>query len=148
MNLKQKQEDFCNTYIELGNATEAYRRVYNTDRMKNDTIQRESCELMKHPKIIARLAELRAPAVEKAQVTLEKHLATLAQLRDKAEALGQMSAAISAEVSIGKASGFYVEKHQVSAGVTPAQILAEVERRRARHAALEAEVLEDTEEND
>jgi len=34
MKLTIKQEKFCNLYIELGNASEAYRQSYNCEKMK------------------------------------------------------------------------------------------------------------------
>ena len=60
--------------------------------------------------IVARLAELRAPVVKAAQVTLEGHLRDLNVLRDTAAEAGQYGAAITAEVNRGKAAGLYVER--------------------------------------
>ena len=38
MKLSVKQENFCNFYLESGNASEAYRRAYNCLKMKPETI--------------------------------------------------------------------------------------------------------------
>jgi phage terminase small subunit len=114
MQMTQKQESFCLAYIETGNATEAYRRAYNTNGMKPETINRAAKELFDNPKITARLNELRAPVIEAAQLTLESHLSTLAQLRNEARKLGQMGAAINAEVARGKAAGLYIEKQEIA----------------------------------
>lgn len=108
--LTVKQEAFCLAYLETGNASEAYRRAYDAVKMKPATVNRKANELISDGKITARLDELRRPAVEKAQVTLECHLNDLKKLRDNAEAAGQFSAAISAEVARGKAAGLYSEK--------------------------------------
>src|SRR5262249_11306847 len=43
------------------------------------------------------------------------HLSKLAGLRDKAEALGKMGDAISAEVSRGRALGYYIERRESGA---------------------------------
>ena len=129
MQLTQRQEDFCNSYIETGSATEAYKRTYTANRMKPSTINRNAKEFIDHPGITARLTELRAPVVEKARLTLENHLRTLAELRDRAVANGSFGAAVQAEIARGKASGLYVEKLQVTPVLTPASILAEVKRR-------------------
>ena len=115
MQLTQKQESFCLAYIELGNASEAYRQVYNADRMKPETINRTAKDLIDNTKITARLTELRAPAVEAAQITLEGHLKTLAELRDNASENGAYSAAVTAEVARGKAAGFYITKQEITA---------------------------------
>ncbi len=65
---------------------------------------------MDDSKIAARVAELRAPVIAKAQITLENHLNDLKALRDKADASEKYGPAIQAEIARGKASGLYVEK--------------------------------------
>jgi hypothetical protein len=65
-------------------------------------------------KITARLDELRSPVIEASKLTLEKHLAALEELRDEARGLRQMAAAISAEVSRGKAAGLYVVRQEIT----------------------------------
>ena len=112
--LTQKQENFCLKYVEFGDASKAYRAVYNVINMKSATANRKAKELMDNGKIRSRIAELRAPAAAAAKVTLEQHLNELQRLRDIAINTNQMSAAITAEISRGKASGLYVEKREVS----------------------------------
>ncbi len=60
--------------------------------------------------ITAKINELRAPAIEKAELTVEKHLIELAELRDTAKAAGQIAAAIRAEELRGKVAGFYTDR--------------------------------------
>lgn len=108
--LTEKQERFCCEYIETGNATEAYRRAYRPEKASEPTINRKAKALMDMDKIGARIEQLREPVRERAQLTLEQHLDDLKRLRDKAEAEGKYSAAVTAEQSRGKASGLYVEK--------------------------------------
>lgn len=112
MSLTPKQEAFCLAYLETGNASEAYRRAYNAENMKPESINRKAKDVIDNVKIAARLAELRKPAIRKAQMTLEGHLADLQMLRDKALEADQFSAAISAEIARGKASGVHVEKSE------------------------------------
>ncbi len=107
-----KQETFCLAYIETGNACEAYRRAYDCESMREATISREASRLLDNPKITTRLAELRAPVIQAAQVTLAGHLDDLLRLRDKASEAGLYSAAISAEIARGKAAGVHVEKSE------------------------------------
>jgi phage terminase small subunit len=111
-NLTPKQEKFCLAYLETGNASEAYRRSYNAERMKAETIAVKACELLKKDKVAVRLAELRQPAVEAAQVTCEGHLKQLAELRDKALEAGQFGPAVTAEINRGKVAGLYVERSE------------------------------------
>ena len=108
--LTQKQEMFCLAYIETGNATEAYRQAFNPETASEATINRKAKALMDADKIGARIEALRKPVREKAQITLEAHLNDLKRLRDLAEGEGKYSAAVSAEVSRGKASGLYIDR--------------------------------------
>lgn len=116
--LTQKQEAFCAAYIESGNASAAYRQAYLANGMRPATVNRKAKELLDNGKIAARLSELRAPAIAKAQLTLEAHLEDLKTLRDAAVSAGNYSAAVSAEIARGKAAGFYVEKVKLEATVT------------------------------
>lgn len=112
--LTQKQEAFCLAYIETGNASEAYRRAYDAQDMIPASINRKAKEVMDNGKIAARIAELRAPVIAAAQITLADHLKDLQELREEAKRAGQLSAAITAEVARGKASGLYVDRSEVT----------------------------------
>ncbi len=41
-NLTPKQKGFCISYIETGNASEAYRLNYSVEKMKPDTVNRKA----------------------------------------------------------------------------------------------------------
>lgn len=116
--LTKKQEDFAQAYVtqpaEKGAGSAAYRIAYKAGGMGANAIAREASLLLKNPKVAQRIAELRKPAAEAAQVTLEQHLDDLKRLRDRAEDEGKFSAAVSAEVARGKAAGLYVEKHELT----------------------------------
>ena len=112
--LTAKQENFCLAYVETGDASESYRRAYSASKMKPAVVNVKASELLKNGKVSVRIAEIRKPAIESAQMTLEGHLNDLKTLRDAAKSEGQYSAAISAEVSRGKASGFYVNKTELT----------------------------------
>jgi phage terminase small subunit len=116
--LTQKQETFCLAYIETKNASEAYRRAYNAEKMKPSTIWRKAKELMDNGNVTARIEELRASVREAAQVSIEGHLNDLKTLRDEAQTQGQLSAAINAEIARGKAAGLYVVKQEIAAKET------------------------------
>lgn len=108
--LTPKQEKFCLTYLETGNASEAYRQVYNTSNMKKTTIGRKAFELLENGKITARINELQAPAIKKAELTVENHLRKLEEMRDSAFEAGNFQAAIRAEELRGKVAGFYTNR--------------------------------------
>ena len=81
--------------------------------------------MMADPKIAQRVAELRLPAVAKAQITLESHLRDLMALRNMATKEKLFSAAIAAEIARGKASGVHVEKSEST--VTTKQLPSSVD---------------------
>ncbi len=110
MSLTIKQENFCLAFIETGNATEAYRRAYDAEKMSAKVIANRASELIANGDIAVRIEALRKPAVEAAQVTLEQHLNDLKRLRDDAWASEKYGPAIQAEISRGKASGHYIER--------------------------------------
>lgn len=114
MSLTQKQENFCLSYIETGNASEAYRRAYDAEKMKESSINVNASKLLADTNIALRIADLRAPAITKAQITLEQHLIDLKRLRDLAEASEKFGPAVQAEMARGKASGLYVDKTELT----------------------------------
>jgi hypothetical protein len=114
LTLTEKQERFCAFYVECGNASEAYRRAYEPPTATDKSIREKASRLLAQDNIAARIEQLRAPVREKAQLTLETHLEKLASLRDKAEERENFPAAITAEVSRGKAAGLYVERAELT----------------------------------
>ena len=110
--LTAKQEKFCTEFVQCGNASEAYRRAYSAGNMKPETVWSNASRLLDDSKVGARVRELQEAAAQKAQVTLEGHLEDLRRLRDMAVENGQFSAAITAEISRGKAVGLYTERVQ------------------------------------
>lgn len=58
LNLTPKQESFCQLYIELGNASEAYRQSYDADSMNENTVHVKASELKKLRKIQDRIKYL------------------------------------------------------------------------------------------
>ena len=111
--LTQKQEAFALAYIQTGNASEAYRTAYDTSKMTEKSVNENASKMLRHIKVAPRIAELRAPAIKKAELTLEKHLDDLLRLRNMAAKDEKWSAAIQAEIARGKAAGLHVERHEV-----------------------------------
>lgn len=70
--LTVKQENFCNYYIESGNASNAYRRAYSCERMKDKQIWEESCKLLSNPKVSQRVKELQEEQKQKSDITKEE----------------------------------------------------------------------------
>ncbi|WP_302994033.1 terminase small subunit [Bacteroides clarus] len=67
-----KQENFCNYYIENGNASDAYRRAYSCEKMKDKQIWEESCKLLARPNVAQRVKELQEEQKKKSDITKEE----------------------------------------------------------------------------
>lgn len=74
MKLSVKQENFCNYYIECGNASEAYRRAYSCSNMKDESINVKAVELLNNGKITVRVKELQEELRKKSDITKEEVL--------------------------------------------------------------------------
>lgn len=108
--LTKKQEAFCLAYVDCDNPIQAYRTAGYSVRMSDKSAGEAASRLLKNSKIIARVAEIRSEVANKAVMTISQHLNDLKELRDLAKQEGKYSAAVAAEVSRGKVSGFYIEK--------------------------------------
>lgn len=80
MKLTVKQENFCNYYVESGNASEAYRKAFSCENMKAETINRKAKELMDNGKITARVKELQEEQKNLSDITKERILSELSNI--------------------------------------------------------------------
>lgn len=80
MGLTIKQENFCNYYLECGNASEAYRRAYNSANMKDETIWSRASKLLAEYKVSTRVEELRKQANDLSRITKERILKELSNM--------------------------------------------------------------------
>lgn len=67
-----KQENFCNYYVEMGNASEAYRRAYSCAKMKDETVNRNAIQLLNYTKITTRVGEFQEEQKAKSDITKEE----------------------------------------------------------------------------
>ena len=108
LNLTPKQERFCQLYIELGNASEAYRQSYDADSMAEPTVNTKASELLAHGKITVRLEQLRKEHSKRHNVTVDTLLIELEEARLAAfegERV-QVAAAVAATMGKAKILGF------------------------------------------
>ena len=76
--LTPKQDAFALAFIETGNASEAYRQSYDASAMNDNTVGKAAHELLKNPKVAARIEELRAEHRERHKVTVDRIVEELA----------------------------------------------------------------------
>ena len=126
MNLTPKQDNFCRLYIELGNASEAYRQAYDADDMNQNTVNKNASVLLENPKVATRLEQIRSEHMKRHNLTVGDLLKELEEARQAA--LGaenpQSSAAVAATMGKAKLLGLdkQVIDHQSSDGsMSPAK---------------------------
>ena len=124
--LTPKQEKFAQKYVELGNASEAYRRAYDAENMKKVTINKRSSELMQNGAITGRIGELMDAAQERHDITVDELSAQLQQDRKYALMFGQASAAVSASMGLARLHGLIIEKKE---DVTPRRSVEQIDKR-------------------
>ena len=112
MSLTPKQEKFAREVASGKTQADAYRAAYSAGKMADKTVIEAASRLMADSNISARVEVIRKPITERAQITLESHLADLKSLRNMAAKAEQMSAAIAAEVARGKAVGLYIDRKE------------------------------------
>lgn len=106
-----KMELFCLAYVETGNASEAYRRAYNTTNMAEKTAQREGYNTLQKPQVQARIEELRNQVMDRHEITVDTLLLELEQARRLALETKKAAAAVTA--TMGKAKLLGLDKQIV-----------------------------------
>ena len=108
-----KQADFIKLYFELGNASEAYKRAYNS-HAKPNTLHRKANDLLKHPVIKVEIQAMQEQARERNQVTIDKVVDELEEARQVAKQSGNASAMVSATLGKAKVLGLVVDKQETN----------------------------------
>ena len=80
--LTPKQEKFCQLYIELGNASEAYRQAYNAKNMTTGAINTNAKKLLKDTPIALRIEELQQAHQQRHNLTVDNIIVDLQEYRD------------------------------------------------------------------
>ncbi len=111
MALTIKQEKFANIYIELGNASEAYRQSYNCQKMKDETVNRTANALLNDRKITARIDELRNELAKRHDITKDTLIIELEEARQMAKDTAKASSMVSA--TMGKARILGLDKQVI-----------------------------------
>lgn len=115
LNLTPKQENFCQLYIELGNASEAYRQSYDADSMNDNVVHVKASELLSSGKVAVRVEQLKAEHKKRHNITVDTLLLELEEARkaalDPALEKPQTSAAVSA--TMGKAKLLGLDKQVI-----------------------------------
>lgn len=105
-----KQEKFCRLFVELGNASEAYRQSYDAKRMKPESIAVQAAKMLASPKIALRVDELKAHHAERHDMTVDDIAKMLKEDRTFARQCQTPAAAVSATMGLAKLYGHLRDK--------------------------------------
>ena len=80
--LTPKQEKFADLYVELGNASEAYRQSYDAGKMGNNAIAGKANVLLNNEKVKVYIGGIKAKLARKSMITKESILSDLKDIVD------------------------------------------------------------------
>lgn len=112
--LTPKQEQFCQKYIETGNASKAYRQSYNAGKMKAETINRKAKALLDNGKIGARLEALHERGLKRHDITVDSLTGMYMESYEMGKKLWNAAAMKGAADGLAKLYGYGAEKHEHS----------------------------------
>ena len=110
-----KKAKFARLWLELGNASEAYRQSYDVrPGTKPETVWDSACKLLQDPWVAQRIMELEKEARELHLVTVESLTTELENARVQAERLEQPAAQTGAILGKARLNGIGVDKKHVT----------------------------------
>lgn len=115
--LTPKQEKFAQKYIETGNASEAYRQVYNADKMQTETIHVAASQLLGNHKVLARIETLQAASQKRHDVTIDSITTELEEAREIGKGEKQAGSMVQATMGKAKIHGLIVDRGEVSGDI-------------------------------
>lgn len=103
----EQQEKFCRVFVETGNASEAYRQAYKSDRKTANSVAVDASRLLDNPNVHLRISMLREGHAKRHNVTVDSLVAELEEIKQIALAAEtpQTSAAVSAVMGKAKLTG-------------------------------------------
>ena len=120
MKLTPKQEKFCLEFVKTGNASEAYRRAYSTEKMKDETIWTKASKLLARDKVRARVEEIKQKAEDEAILSIKQRKELLTQIAKESPP----NEAVKAIDILNKMDAVYLKKVEHK-GTIPVEIVIE-----------------------
>ena len=108
--LTHKQMRFVESILSGETVVNAYKKAYNRNGPTTPSTYVTASQVNHNANVQAWIEASKRAGLLRAGCTLESHLYEMERLRNKAEFLGQMGAAVTAEQSRGKVVGLYDDK--------------------------------------
>ena len=115
-NLTIKQEKFAQKYVEIGNASEAYRQSYDAGKMKPDSINVNASKLLADAKVALRVKELKSVIVKRHGLTIDDILEELEEARqlELNASKPNTSSMVAATMGKAKVAGLIKDKQEIT----------------------------------
>ena len=78
--LTPKQEKYCQMYVKYSNKSVAYRKAYNTENMKPESVHQKAFEVHNNVKIQLRIEELQKQLEKRNALSLDKVVQALSEI--------------------------------------------------------------------
>lgn len=109
----EQQEKFCRVFVETGNASEAYRQSYKSDRKSVNSVAVDASRLLDNPKVNLRIGQLRDVHVKRHNVTVDSLIAELEEARIAALTAETVQASAATGATMGKAKLLGLDKQLI-----------------------------------
>lgn len=115
----EQEEKFSQVFVETGNASEAYRQSYKSDKMSVNAIGVEASRMLDRPRVALRISQLRQIHSKRHNVTVDSLVAELEEIKNVALSAEtpQSSAAVAAVLGKAKLMGLDKQLVQLSGGL-------------------------------
>lgn len=146
--LTHKQAKFCRNYIKYeGNASEAYRKSYNTKQASDVTVRTEAYKLLHYnPYVSHTIEKLQKKMLEKLEISVDTQVQKLENIFTQALADKEYAPAISAVNSQSKHLGLIADKPAAIINLNLQSAEKELRTVSADKRALLREIIEEEEE--
>jgi phage terminase small subunit len=115
MALTPKQEKFAQEYVATSNASEAYRRAYDTKpTSKISTVNANASQLLRDTRVAQRVDQIRASLVERNKLSIDDIIDELEEAREMGKITQQSSSMVSASMGKAKLLGLIVDRKEVT----------------------------------
>jgi len=113
--LTEKQQRFCELFIKYGNATQAYREVYDVSNFKESSISQEAHNILKNPKISCKIIHLQTELSKEWKTDMNWIFTEYSSIYHIAKSKNRPNVALQALDSIAKHLGVknQPETHQI-----------------------------------
>ena len=109
----EQQEKFCRVFVETGNASEAYRQSYKSDRKNANTIAVDASRLLDKPNVNRRITMLRETHQKRHAITVDTLLEKLNKVYEVALTAETPQAAAATGAVMGQAKLLGLDKQLI-----------------------------------